>query len=429
MTYAIWIIVVVVLFAIALAFGFIKKKSNSEHISDAQSYELMKKTEHNITEEQRKPLVEFKNLSALSPKEESRLVEIKEPKLRERINQVIPGTIQAVANSGATCAYHQATQAAGQLYQAIIPKGAELTQSLDMEGAVRGFYRGADGIKGHANFVAVDGNPGNGLAAMSAVNAVMGVASLVVGQYYMTQINSKLDNINDKLSQISSFQNNEFKSKIYALTAAIQKCSTFQMEIMENDELRNRELIHLDNLEHECAELLGQANLMLNEYSQRANLKYEEYESCVYDANNWFQYQQILLELLGKIEDLIYTINKGAVSKESCFSRYTLYSKMSEDTLDKLFDWHHDTLKRLGVDTLAFRRKRQGVGGLLMKIPAVFNDDLHYKGISEGTAKMINRQICGSTDTRLSAESDLFQSEVRMIAKDGALYYLPSYEG
>lgn len=35
------------------------------------------------------------------------------------------------------------------LYRAIIPAGAKLTDSKAMEGAVRGFYHGADGIRGH----------------------------------------------------------------------------------------------------------------------------------------------------------------------------------------------------------------------------------------------------------------------------------------
>ena len=425
-TYPIWFLIVVIIAAIAITFALQKKKEKTGNLTDEQNSTLTEKVEQSIMVEPSNPRVEFSNLSALSPDEESCLIEIKDLKLLERIDQAIPGTLQAVANTGAVHAYHQAVESAGQLYQAIIPQGAKLTHSLDMDGAVRGFYHGADGIKGHANFVAVDGNPANGLATMSAVNAVMGVASMVVGQYYMTQINGKLDEINEEISRIANFQDNEFKSKVYALTAAIQKCSTFQLEIMDNDELRNRELIRLDNLEHECTELLGQANLMLNEYSQRSNLKYGDYEKSVYDANSWFQYQQILLELLGKIEDLIYTLNKGAVSKENCFSRYALYSRMSEESLDKLFDWHYDTLKRLGVDTFAFRRKRQGVNGFLMKIPAVFNDNLHYKGISERTAKMINFQICGSTEQELNARSDLFQNDVRLIAKDGSLYYLPA---
>lgn len=112
-------------------------------------------------------------------------------------------------------------------------------------------------FQGHANLVPVDGIPGKGLATMNVANAAMGVASMVVGQYYMTQINDQLEGIFDGISKIADFQDNEYKSKVFALVAEVQKISTFQLETMENDELRNRELTHLKNLEHECAQLLG----------------------------------------------------------------------------------------------------------------------------------------------------------------------------
>lgn len=266
--------------------------------------------------------IRFEDLPALTEEEETRLVEVNDNKLLARIDGAIPGTLQAVANAGAIHNYQKAVQSAGQLYQAVIPKGAVLTNSKAMEGAVRGFYRGADGIKGHANLVAVDGNMGGGLAAMNVANAVMGVASMVVGQYYMTQINDRLDSITDGMDKIAGFQDNEYKSKVYALVAEIQKCSTFQVETMENEELRNRELAHLKNLEHECAQLLGQANLTLQDYAKKSGLDYEKYEKYVGEANSWYQYQQILLEIMGKIGELTYALNLGAVSKENCYAMY-----------------------------------------------------------------------------------------------------------
>ena len=141
-----------------------------------------------------------------------------------------------------------------------------------MEGAVRGLYHGAKGIQGHADFVAADGNMGSGLAAMNAANAAMGIASMVVGQYYMAQINDRIDSITNSMDRIAGFQDNEYKSKVYALVAEIQKISTFQIETMENEELRTRELAHLKNLEHECAHLLGQANLTLQDYAKKSGL-------------------------------------------------------------------------------------------------------------------------------------------------------------
>lgn len=83
--------------------------------------------------------------------DENKLVEITDSKVLARVNNLVPGLAQAgnAVNNAA-----QAAKANGEvLYRAIIPSGAKLTDSKAMEGAVRGIYHGADGIKGHANLV------------------------------------------------------------------------------------------------------------------------------------------------------------------------------------------------------------------------------------------------------------------------------------
>lgn len=193
--------------------------------------------------------ITFDDLPALTEQEESQLVEVKDSQLLARIDNVIPGTLLAVANTGAVHAYQEAVKSAGQLYQAIIPKGAVLDKSRALKGAVRGSYRDvANSIKGNANWVAVDGKAANNLATVGVANAVMNVASMVVGQYYMSQINDQLADINAGIEKVADFQQTEFKSKVYALVAEVQKSSTFQVETIENDELRNRELSHLKSL-------------------------------------------------------------------------------------------------------------------------------------------------------------------------------------
>lgn len=80
---------------------------------------------------------------------ESGLVEITDSKVLARVNNLIPNLAQA--GNAVNNAVH-AVQTQGEvLYWAIIPAGAKLTDSSGTEGAVRGFYRGADGIQGHAN--------------------------------------------------------------------------------------------------------------------------------------------------------------------------------------------------------------------------------------------------------------------------------------
>ena len=92
-------------------------------------------------------------------------------------------------------------------------QGARLADSKAMESAVRGIYHGADGIKGHADLVAVEAQKGTAVVANSA--AAMVVASMVVGQYYMNRINEELGEISDGISQITDFQDNEYRSRVF----------------------------------------------------------------------------------------------------------------------------------------------------------------------------------------------------------------------
>lgn len=220
-------------------------------------------------------IIQMEMLPAEAIDDDTKLVEITNSKVLAHVNNLVPGLAQAgnAVNNAA-----QAVQAANGevLYRAVIPAGAKLTNSKAMEGAVRGIYHGADGIKGHANLVAVEAQKGTAVVANTA--AAMGVASMVVGQYYMTQINAELGEISDGISQIQDFQDNEYRSRVFSLVAHVKKIADFQTEILENDELRLSKIAQLDSLEEECTQLLGQANLTLAGFAKKTGLDYEAYE-------------------------------------------------------------------------------------------------------------------------------------------------------
>lgn len=133
-------------------------------------------------------VIQMEMLTVEATPDENKLMEITDSKVLAHVNNLVPGLAQVgVVGTNAV----QAVKAGSEVpYRAIIPAGAKLTNSQAMEGAVRGFYRGADGIKGHANFIAVKAQNGTAVVANTAA-AVMGVASMIVGQYYMTQINDE----------------------------------------------------------------------------------------------------------------------------------------------------------------------------------------------------------------------------------------------
>ena len=374
--------------------------------------------------------VKFEDLSALTEAEESRLIEIKDENLLGHIDNAVPGTFRAMQNSGAAYKYLKDSESVGQLYQAIIPKGAVLDKSKAMEGAFRATYRvKPNRIAGQANLVAADNSAANNLVAASAVNSLIGVAAMVVGQYYMTQINGQLDRINSDIEKITNFQKNEFKSKVYNLVAEIQASSSFQSETMADNELRNRELQHLKSLEHECTQLLCQSNLGIQDVTKKDGLNFNEYEDSIHQAEMWYQFQQILLEIMYKIADLNYVLNAGAISRDNSYALVKPYVKQSDDTLQQLNDWHHKNSERFGIELEEGRRKRQGLEGVLMRAFGLFDDDLNYKKMSDQTTTMIEHQENGNTGAQMSGEDDLFQEDVRLIAKDGKLYYLPEASG
>lgn len=386
------------------------------------------------------PIVRFEEVLSLSDDEERRLVKIENGSLLAEIDQTIPVAVQAFGNADAASkvgkaveAHNKAAESAGQLYRAIIPKGATLDNSRAMEGAKRGLYHGEKGIKGHANLVPVDQKQidpslGKEVVAANVAGSVMNVASLVVGQYYMSQINGRLDSVEKSIGRISEFQDVEFRSRVYALIAAVKKSSTFSTEVMENEELRLRELSYLKERENECAQLLGQANIMLEQLSAKSGLGYEEYESAVNAADSWIQYQQVLLKIMAEISELTYALNRGAVSRESSYALLIPYAGQAENSLGKLSTWHEDYVEKYQIDTASSRRRRQGFEAALFAIPALFKDDLHYRSISSTTSKMIRNQKRDASTAGSEEALDLYQEDVTLIMRDDSVYYLPPAE-
>lgn len=368
-------------------------------------------------------IIQMEMLPAEAIDDETKLVEITDSKVLAHVNNLVPGLAQAgnAVNNAA-----QAVQAANGevLYRAVIPAGAKLTNSKAMEGAVRGIYHGADGIKGHANLVAVEAQKGTAVVANTAA-AAMGVASMVVGQCYMTQINAELGEISDGISQIQDFQDNEYRSRVFSLVAHVKKIADFQTEILENDELRLSKIAQLDSLEEECTQLLGQANLTLAGFAKKTGLDYEAYEKALGNAQNWFMYQKSLLDVLYKISDLRYTLHLGAVSREQCVALLPTYIKQVSDTQERLTAWHEGTTQRLGIETDEIRRKRAGFDSVIHFIPGLFNDDFNFRSIEKKTAKMITAQASGHESLHVVDTSELYAEDVQLISKDGKIYYLP----
>ena len=355
---------------------------------------------------------------AESIEDETGLVEITDSKMLAQVSNLLPGLFQT-GNSINNVAQIIRN---GSVYKAIMPAGAKLAKSKDVEGAFRGMFHGASGIKGQANLVKVK----SGAAiATNSVSAVMNVSSLIVGQYYMKQINAELDVISEGIDQIQSFQDNEYRSKVFSLVAHVKRISNFQSEILENDELRISKIYQLDSLEKDCAELLGQANLALADFTNMNKLSYKEYEKVIAEVQKWYTYQKSLIEVMYKISDLRYTLHLGAVSREQCADLLSTYQEQIGDTHERINVWHYKTAKRLGIKIDEICRKRAGFDGAIHFIPGLLKDEYKFRSIDMKTVKMIIEQAMGYEEQCAAYTSELYNEDVQLISKDGRLYYLP----
>lgn len=420
----IWICIAAIIITAAIIYA-IRKKNATVETRNSLNDMLTDRKNNQLTIDNKKLdelEIQIEMLPAESIPHKNNLVEITDSKVLAHVNNLIPELLQARIADNNTM---QAAKAGGEvLYRAIIPAGAKLANSKTAEGAVRGFYHGADGIQGHANLVAVEAQKGTAVV-VNTVAAAMGVASMIVGQYYMTQIHTELGKINDNISKITDFQDNEFRSRLFSLVAHVKKIADFQIEILENDELRLTKIEQLDNLEEECTKLLGQTNLTLAGYAKRNDLDYEEYERELKNAQNWHMYQNALLDVLYKISDLRYTLHFGAVSREQCTALLPTYTKQVSDTQEMLAGWHRDSVKRLSIDTENEKRKRDGFDGFIHLLPGLFNNDLNFRAIEKDTAAMIASQTLSSDETTQQDNSDLYAEDVQLISTDGKIYYLP----
>lgn len=390
----------------------LKSKSAVEVKSIVDTNGELAVTEDSISDLQ----VQFNILPEIKEIDESRLVEITDSKLLGHVNNLLPETFKAATTVG------NAVQGSTKtLYEAILPAGKQLAKSKNTEGAFRGFTMGKKGIDGSAEFLPVN-NASN--VAANVASSAMGVGSMVVGQYYMTQINNELESISSDISQIMDFQNNEYKSKVFALVTKVKELSSFQIEILENEDLRKAEISNLNRIEQQSLELLGQANLTIAAYSKNMDIDIKEYKKQLTDIQYWVVYQETLLEVLYLIANLKYALYLGAVSRDHCNSLLSTYSKQSRDVSLGLQNWHLEQMEKYGINLEEGNRKRYGVDGILHKVPGMIRNELNYRPVSKDVIDIITKHLTARDKHRQVSTREVFDENVKLIGKEGKIYYL-----
>lgn len=418
-----FLIILAALIGIALIIGmaiYLRKKSglNIKAVISASENPL-RSSEALMTERIQDNIIimPIEGLTAITQLEEKNLCEITDSTIIARISQTFPAVAETATRTGANNALKRL-----EVYKAILPSGETLAKSKDMEGAVRGFSLGAKKIKSQANLVKVDVSKTSIVA--NGVANVMNVSSLVVGQYYMSEISSKLETMTKSIEKISNFQDREFKSRILSLITLVGEISQFSTEIMENEEQRKRKLIVLENLKANNTELLVQVNISITDIIKKSPTPdYKDYQAKVYDLNILTEYQNALVVVLEEISKLTYLLGEGTISTEVSYTLWYKFLGQSIQTRDLLQQWHEKQVKALGIDLDKERITKAGFEAFISAIPGLIDPKYNYKDLKQEFVQRINFQAKPMQKSSDEVKQ-VFSKDIEIIIKDGKYYYL-----
>lgn len=401
-----------------------KKDKKSKNIEVISKGEVQHSNQSLVDSQNNASLIIVENLPLDFAVDYSVLHEIKECSIVARLNELVPAGTKELAHSVQRVKIQNVIESVDTLYTSNIPKES-LATAKGSTGGYRGIELGKKGIKENAVLTEFDTSKivRSGKVA-AGVSKVMNVSSLVVGQYYMSEVNTKLIGISKSIKHIGDYQQREFKSRIMALINNVEEISKFSSEILNNDELRKRELDQLNTYKNDTVQLLGQINITIQDTSNEVVQSIKEYKLKVNGFEKLLRYQKLLTSILERISMLIYTLNFGKVSIEKCYSSYSNMTNQSNELLITLPNWHESNQSTLGIDVDNSRFKKQGMEKILSKPLTLVDEKWDYKELDSSFATKIIEQ----TDYKLvdlNIPNEFFGKDVELILKDGK-YYLKS---
>ena len=257
------------------------------------------------------------------------------------------------------------------------------------------------------------------LTKQQLTNVGMNAASMVVGQYYMSEINDKLEDIKNSIDNISNFQDSEYLSKLLHVCSKINEITENQNDILSNEEARKNAYSDIKDIETKCAELLGQANIQIGKNINDSELNAKQYFEKVKMIEEWYKRQQVTQELLLKIGDLRFTLANGSEKSNLSHKQFNNYLDTTNKVNNQLELWHNNYINKLGIDVDKHRKK-----GSLFKVRektiGLIKEDWNYNKVEDSTIKQISSQIEPKKYNKLISDK---KDDVILIQKYKGNYY------
>ena len=359
------------------------------------------------------------------------LVEITDKKLLTKINDAFPHIGQLILNSQSQNTTNQLvnqindfnTKYSGKIYEAIIPPNTKLFDSKALQGAVRGGYLDIDKHTKQANFMPVDTlNPSSVNSVANIASNAMNIASLVVGQYYMVQIDDTLENIHNDICDIKDYLSNNRLSEIEQLVINVSVIIKHQNEISSNEFITEQELQKLYDYEETAGKVLSHVNKDIAHTIKKTTSEFEDYRINTLKLDKLLKEQEILIKVMNQISSLKYILYHGTASTEYCYERFNIALTQSLAINKEIELFHRNEINTISIDLQKGRYKKSYfLDNVVQPVISLIDEDINYVNIDQILMKKINNQLSNMEISPI--ELNTYEKETKLLIKDGKIYY------
>ena len=342
-----------------------------------------------------------------------RLIEINDNDLISRINNIVPHVILAGKN------VKQAINLKEPIYKVILSKGGTLTKSKEVNGAFRAFSHNGKQITENANLFKVDAK-----CSTQISTAAFNVASLIVGQYYISQVNKNMNLLCDEINEIKQNYDNEYLSSVEEVVSYLKEILEYKNIFLENEEVLNREIINLNFHKSKLIKLLKESINKLKSVINDDVKDFSEYEQKIMMIEKSRKYQFILINALEKLTTLDYTFNKGVKPLALCTNSLKEHIKEIKETQNILVEWHNYNIDKFKINLNASKRLKKFVSmEISEKVEKIFKKELFHVKINSNMNDIILSHLDNKV-IELENNEELFEMPVEVVLKDEKYYYL-----
>ena len=405
------LIVIIILVILSISYYYFKNNNNIKAQEKVVKKEITFSSEKNVSSF---PNIQIIEDPSIIPKEKNKIID---PEIKNTValldNATSKGIMagQNIKNSGQLLKGDKAFFSAAKegTENMLKVKGSDKVYGIQMKG--KDFHKQTQ-FKNEGQLV-------EGMTKNSLVNAGFNAASMVVGQYYMAEINEKMETIQHDIKNISTYLDSEYQGKIEHIISKIKEIVDNKNEIINNEFSRDKRYDEISREEENCTIMLGQANNNISDLIENDKLDYKKYESTIKEIQKWYTRQQILIHMLLEIGNLRYILAYGNETSMFTHTQYNNYLLQTNETNRKLRNWHNLYKEKLGINQKEHKRNASFYK-VKKKTIAKIKEDWAYNKLDESIEKMIGNQTTVST---LQPYLEKKQDDCIKILKQGDNYY------